>query len=209
MTPEQIRKIMPNAGNRAEVFAGALSAAMTEFAITTPNRMAAFLANVAHESMQLHAIEENLNYSAQALIRIWPAKFPPQIAAIYARDPERIANRAYASKNGNGDEASGDGWRYRGAGLIQLTFFNNHAACAKHFNMPPKSVGLWLRTPEGAARSAAWFWQSNGLNAYADKGDFDGVCDIINKGRKTSAEGDALGYAERNAFYIIALEVLK
>jgi putative chitinase len=208
MNPEQIRQIMPNASQRAEVFAAPLTVAMVEFAIDRPQRIAAFIANVAHESMQLHALEENLNYSAQALNRIWPQKFPPHIAAVYARDQERIANRAYALREGNGDEASGDGWRYRGAGLIQLTHYNNHAACGKHFNIPPKGVGIWLRTPEGAARSAAWYWQSRALNAYADAGDFDAVCDLINKGRKTAADGDALGYAERMAFYRIALEIL-
>lgn len=219
MTPEQIRQIMPGAGQRAEVFAEVLTAAMVEFMIDRPRRQAMFLANVAHESNQLRTLEENLNYSAEGLASTWPARFavepkaaqkvPNQIAKAIARDQERIANKVYALRDGNGDEASGDGWRYRGAGLIQLTHYNNHAACGKQFNIPPKGVGIWLRTPEGAARSAAWYWQSRGLNALADKGDFDGVCDMLNRGHKTAAEGDAIGYAARKAFYYAALEVFQ
>lgn len=218
MTPEQLRAIMPNAGDRATIFAAPLTCAMVEFAIDRPQRQAAFIATVAHESGQLRLLEENLNYSANGLARTWPARFavdpkasdkvPNHIAISLARDQEAIANAVYANREGNGDPASGDGWRYRGAGLIQLTFFNNHAACGRHFNIPPKGVGIWLRTPDGAARSAAWYWHSRGLNAYADAGDFDAVCDLVNKGRRTAAVGDALGYAERLAFYKKALEVL-
>lgn len=219
MTPEDIRRIMPGAGQRADVFAELLTAAMAEFMIDRPRRRAMFIANVAHESGQLRTLEENLNYSAQGLANTWPARFavdpratnkvPNHFAVAMARDQERIANKVYALRDGNGDEASGDGWRNRGAGLIQLSHFNNHAACGKQFNIPPKAVGIWLRTPEGAARSAAWYWQSRGLNALADAGNFDAVCDLINKGHRTNTEGDAIGYAARKAFYYAALEVFQ
>jgi putative chitinase len=205
---EQFIQIMPKARQRAGLFVPALNAAMAEFGISTPPRQAAFLATVAHESGQLSVFEENLNYSSAALAKVWPSRFPPPLAAVYARQPERIANRAYASREGNGPEASGDGWRYRGAGAIQLTFANNHAACGRHFGIAGGATGVWLRSPEGACRSAAWFWSHNGINRWADALDFDGVCDMVNRGRKTAAMGDAIGWQERLAFFNTAMEVV-
>lgn len=156
-----------------------------------------FLANVLHESGLLDRLTEGLNYSAAGLLKTFPTRFDAASAARYERRPEAIANFVYALRNGNGDEASGDGWRYRGAGLIQLTFKNNHRAASKHFGIPLEAFGDWLRTPEGASRSAAWFWNVNGCGAFAERGDFDGVCDKINRGRKTEAEGDSIGFAHR------------
>jgi putative chitinase len=208
MNAAQLLSIMPLARPRVDLFLAPLNAAMVEFDIGTPARQAAFLATVAHESSQLAALEENLNYSADALTRTWPQRFPPATAAAYARHPERIANRAYGGREGNRDEASGDGWRNRGTGLIQLTFENNHAACARHFGIPRADIAAWLRTPDGACRSAGWFWSINRLNAWADVRDFDGVCDVVNRGKKTAAVGDAIGWPERLALYLGALKVL-
>lgn len=208
MNAAQLLTIMPLARPRFDLFLAPLNAAMVEFDIGTPARQAAFLATVAHESSQLAALEENLNYSADALTRTWPQRFPPATAAAYARQPERIANRAYGGREGNRDEASGDGWRNRGTGLIQLTFENNHAACARHFGIPRADIAAWLRTPDGACRSAGWFWSINRLNAWADMRDFDGVCDVVNRGKKTAAVGDAIGWKERLAPYQVALKVL-
>lgn len=117
----------------------------------------------------------------------------------YARNPRKIANKVYANRMGNGDEASGDGWTYRGAGLIQLTGKANQLACASHFGIAPEKIGVWLRTPEGASRSAAWFWDQHHLSTFALRGDFDGVCDIVNIGKKTEKIGDSIGYAGRLA----------
>lgn len=181
---------------------------MAEFSIDTLSRKAAFLATVAHESGQLARFSEGLNYSADALMRTWPLRFPPATAAACARQPERIANRAYANREGNRDEASGDGWRNRGAGAIQLTFENNHAACARHFGIDRDKVAAWLRTAEGALRSAGWFWMANKLNTWADEDDFDGVCDVANRGKETLVIGDAIGWAERLAIYNVAKQVL-
>eukprot|EP01034_Spumella_vulgaris_P033660 gene33660-41528_t len=208
MNAVQLLAIMPLARARADLFLAPLNAAMIEFDISSPARQAAFLATVAHESRQLAALEENLNYSADALARTWPQRFPPATAAAYARQPERIANRAYGGREGNRDEASGDGWRNRGAGAIQLTFENNHAACALHFAVPRGDIAAWLRTPVGACRSAGWFWSTNRINAWADQGDFDGVCDVVNRGKKTANIGDAIGWKDRLALYQLALEVL-
>lgn len=208
MNIEQLVSIMPTARPRAGLFLPHLVAAMTEFGITALNDRAAYLATVGHESAELANLEESLNYSADRLRVVWPSRFPPAKAAAYARQPERIANCVYADRGGNGGESSGDGWRYRGAGAIQLTFYDNQAACARHFGIPIAQIGDWLRTPEGACRSAGWFWRSNKVSAYANAGDFDGVCDVVNRGKKTAAMGDAVGWAERLAMYKIALRVL-
>lgn len=182
-----------------------LQAAMIEFGINDPLDQAAFLATVAHESAELSVFSENLNYSAPALRSVFGKYFPTDaLANAYARQPQRIASRVYADRNGNGSEASGDGWRYRGAGAIQLTFKDNQVECAKYFGIAPAIISEWLRTPEGAVRSAAWFWIRNNLQRYSLAGDFDGVCDVVNRGHKTPADGDSNGWAARLAYYQLA-----
>lgn len=182
VTREQILDIMPKAANVVDKYLEPLNAAMYEFNINTEKRIECFLAQIAHESTQLQCVEENLNYSATGLLSTFHKYFTPDQAAVYARHPERIANRVYANRNGNGDEASGDGWKHRGAGLIQLTFANNQFACADYFGVPREAIGDWLRTPEGACRSAAWFWYTHGCNALADADKFDAETRRINGG---------------------------
>lgn len=225
VTREQLLRIMPQARSRVDGCLDAVNAAMSEFGIDAPLCQTAFLAQIAHESGQLATAEENLFYSADGLANTWPARYGKKINGLYQlgttkrilpnslalslqRKPEAIANNVYAGRMGNGDEASGDGWRYRGAGWIQLTGKENHLAVSLYFDIPLEQVGDWLRTPSGAARSAAWFWTVNGCNAYAARGDFDGVSDVINRGRKTTPIGDAIGYADRLALYNKAKEVL-
>ena len=209
ITRAQLAAIAPGAGTLIDKFLGPLNAAMAEFGIDTPARQAAFLATVAHESGQFSKLEENLSYSADRLMAVWPKRFPTLDSALaYARTPERLANHVYAHRGGNGDEASGDGWRFRGAGLTGLTFRDNHTACAAHFGIPLGGLGAWLRTPEGGARSAAWFWSQRGVNRWADAGDFDGVCDAVNLGHKTPTIGDAIGYGLRLAAFKVAVRVL-
>lgn len=208
MTLEQLLKIMPNARSHAGIFLPILNAAMAEFLIDTSARQAAFLATVGHESRQLTAFTEGLNYSAAGLLATFAKYFTPADAMRYERQPERIANRVYANRGGNRDEASGDGWRNRGAGAIQLTFEDNHAACARYFGISRSEIGTWLRTPVGALRSAGWFWMVKNVNRYADQGDFDGVCDVVNRGRKTIVIGDAIGWVDRLAMYRRATTVL-
>ena len=211
-TGKQLQAIMPLADVRK--WYGALMAGMFEFGIQSPLSQAAFFANIAAESGQLRCVEENLKYSAQALARTWPKRYadehgmPNALALRLDRDPQAIANNVYANRLGNGDEASGDGWKYRGAGLIQTTGKNNQLAVAKEFNIDPDHVGDWLRTVPGAARSAGYFWKTAGCEKFAEAKDFDGVCDLINQGRKTARQGDAIGYAERLKFYKTALAVL-
>jgi len=225
LNPSQLRQIMPQAGVRADAFCAPLNAAMAEFGIDTRARQAPFLAQFAHETGQLASVSENLNYSADGLANTWPGRYakkdargayltargrkvPNELALGLHRQPERIANNVYANRMGNGDEASGDGWRYRGSGGFQLTGKDNQRACAAHFGIPLERVGDWLRAPEGACRSAGWFWQRAGCNELADRGDFDAISDKINIGRLTAVEGDAIGYQDRLAFFHTTERVL-
>jgi putative chitinase len=199
---EQILQASPAAKLRASAFVQPLNTAMSKCGITTPQRQAAFLAQIFHESGSLAYVEENLNYREEVMMKVWPRRFPTLAAATpYARNPEKLANNVYANRMGNGDESSGDGWKYRGAGLIQLTGKDNQFAFAMEADVDLLNVGGYLRTTEGACASSAWFWQRSGASVYADKGDFDGVSDVVNTGRKTEKVGDSVGYADRLHLY--------
>ena len=153
-----------------------------KFDINTPERIAGFLAQCGHESGGFRFTTEDLHYRAEALTRLWPSRFPPGVAESYAMQPEKIANRAYCDRMGNGDETSGDGWKYRGRGLIQLTGKDNYAS----FSMDADNEALvnpdLVAEPELAALSAGWFWKKNGLNALADNRDIVGMTRRINGG---------------------------
>ncbi|MHA5526101.1 glycoside hydrolase family 19 protein, partial [Pseudomonas aeruginosa] len=157
ITEQQLLQIFPHAGPRAGVFVGALNRGMTRFGITSPVRAAAFLAQVGHESGQLTRLVENLNYSARGLAATWPSRYlgadgqPNALAQRLARNPRAIANNAYASRNGNGDEASGDGWRYRGRGLLQITGRSNYRAAGTGLGQPLEQEPELLEQPEWAA----------------------------------------------------------
>jgi putative chitinase len=208
MSADDILQILPNAGPKAGVFVDEINAACEEFEIDTPARQAAFIATCGHESQQLQRVSENLNYSANALLRVFPRYFNPSQAAVYARQPERIANRVYANRMGNGPESSGDGWRHRGLGLIQVTGKNNQYAVADHFGIPRENIGEWLQTPEGASRSAAYYWQSNGLNELADEQDFRAISAKVNTGNANTPENRIIGWQDRLELYERALMVL-
>lgn len=199
-------RIMPRAN--AGTWLEPLNAAMGEWAIDSPQRMAAFLAQVAHESSELNRLEENLNYSAKRLRAVWPKRFPNlKVAQQFAGNPEKLANRVYAGRLGNGDEASGDGWKYRGRGLIQLTGKSNYTSCGNALGVDLVASPELLLQPAQAARSAAWFWNSRGLNELADhqpgdddEQDFVRISVIINGGK--------VGLKERVALWTRARAVL-
>lgn len=184
----QLLLILPNARPVAGVFLPALNAALRDWQITTPERMAAFLAQVGHESAQLTRCVENLAYSAQRLAAVWPRRFrsgdgsPTALARELAYQPERIANCVYAGRNGNGDEASGDGWRYRGRGLLQITGRANYEAVGKGLGQPSLTSPQQLAEPGWACQSAAWWWNRNGLNILADEERFEDITRRINGG---------------------------
>lgn len=202
VSKEQLTAIMPLAGRRVDQYIKPLNMAMIEFDIwENPRRVTAFLAQIGHESGELRYVSENLNYSIGALMRVWPRRFPTkEVAGQYARNPQKLANHVYANRMGNGPEDTGEGWLHRGAGLIQLTGKHNQTECAKHFGIDPKDIGDWLRTPEGACRSAAWFWVRRGLNDLADKEDFVHITRLIN--------GGTIGLAQRQALWAKAKQVL-
>ncbi len=177
----------------------ALVDSMPEDMIENPNRIAGFLAQTSHESGKYKFLIENLNYSDKGLLKTFPKYFDESNVMEYARKPEAIANRVYANRMGNGDEASGDGWRYCGRGLIQLTGKNNYQAFANSEQMNIEEVPDYLITYVGAVRSALWFWNKNNLNDTADAGDLVMMTKKIN--------GGTHGLAERTAEYKRILEI--
>lgn len=189
ITLAQLKQIMPSAGSRALTFLGPLNEAMAEFGIDTPSREAAFLAQVAHESGQLRYVRElasGLAYDGRHDL----GNTRPEAEAIAA------ANQS----------SPGPWWK--GHGLIQITGYDNHKACGEALGLDLLNNPCLLETPREAARSAAWFWHTHGLNRWADVGDFDGVSDIINRGHKTAKDGDANGYPDRLAAYERAKDYL-
>jgi len=172
----------------------AIQSACVEFQINTPKQIAAFIAQTAHESAGYTRLTENLNYSAEALMRVWPKRFPTKtVADAFARKPELIANQVYSSRMGNGPVQSGDGWKFIGRGLKQLTGKDNYTRCgnALGFNLVESPELLLLHV--GAARSAGWFWSVNGCAALADAGEFEQLTKRIN--------GGLIGLADRRARY--------
>lgn len=181
ITLEQLNEAFPDATEEdVTKYYDAFIRVFEEYEINTPKRQAAFIAQVAHESGQLRHVVENLNYSAQGLLKIFKKYFTSALAQEYARQPQRIANRVYANRMGNGPESSGDGWKHRGRGLIQLTGKNNYTAFASDMDMTIDEAIEYLETPDGAVESAAWFWDTNNLNAIADTGNIVKVSERVN-----------------------------
>jgi putative chitinase len=176
-----------------------LSTFIPEDMIENPNRISGFLAQTSYESGRYKFLMENLNYSDKGLLRTFPKYFNESNVTQYARRPEAIANRIYANRMGNGDEASGDGWKYCGRGLIQLTGKNNYTAFAKSENLELELVAPFLMSYAGAVKSAVWFWYKNNLNETADVGDLLMMTKKIN--------GGTHGLAERTAEYTRILEI--
>lgn len=182
-----------------------------EFEINTPERIAGFLAQTSHESGGYTMLSENLNYKAATLAACWPNRFavlgadkkpkkdekgkliPTAVANSIAGKPELIANMVYSSRMGNGPAESGEGWKFRGRGLKQLTGKDNYARCGTALGIDLVSSPDLLLEPLYAARSAGWFWRANNLSSYADKGDLEGMTKKIN--------GGLIGYPQRKALY--------
>jgi putative chitinase len=153
------------------------------YEINTPERVAAWLAQCAHESGYFKFLKENLNYRAESLLKTFPKYFKTlDEARQYEKQPEKIANRVYANRMGNGDEASGDGFRHLGRGLIQLTGKNNYTLFAASIDTPVEEIPEYLQTFEGAVQSACWFWEQNNINQWADKRDILTMSKRINGG---------------------------
>jgi len=196
---DQLKQIIPK-NPYVKYWHHALEQLLPEYQIDTPERMAAFLAQCAHESGGFSAIKENLNYRAPSLRKTFAKYFPTdELAAQYAQKPQAIANRVYANRMGNGDEASGDGYRYCGRGLIQLTGKDNYFWYAASLEISPEEASEYMETFEGAAQSACWFWETNNLNQWADRGDILTLTKRIN--------GGTIGLEDRKKHYEHALHV--
>ena len=198
ITMQQLLQILPNAGQVAGVFVPVLNTAMNRYQIVGTKRIAAFIAQIGHESGHLTRLVENLNYSADALRKTWPSRFDTNLASAIARKPKQIANIAYGNRMGN--TAHGDGWKYRGRGLIQITGKNNYRGCGEALGLDLTTQPELLEKPQHACMSAAWFWATNGLSALADAGKFEAITLRINGGLN--------GAADRQALYDTALKVL-
>jgi putative chitinase len=201
-TQDQLQAIIPQ-NTHVEHWYEALCQILPDYEIDTPERVAAFLAQCAHESGGFNAIQENLNYRAATLRKVFPKYFPTDdIANQYASLPnkqEAIANRVYANRMGNGPEESGDGYRYCGRGLIQLTGKQNYTRFAESIDTPVEEITDFLQTFEGCVQSACWFWEANNLNQYADNGDILTMTKRIN--------GGTIGLEDRTKHYHHALQV--
>lgn len=179
----------------------ALDQLLDDYEINTPLRVAHFVAQCAHESGNFVFIKENLNYKAASLQKLFSKYFPTaELAQQYANKPERIANRIYANRMGNGPETSGDGFRYCGRGLIQLTGKDNYTFFAGSLDIPVEEASDYLATFEGAAQSACWFWEQNNLNRFADANDVKGLTRAIN--------GGYIGLSDREKHTEHALHIL-
>jgi putative chitinase len=203
LTKSQLAELLP--GNPyIDFWYTALEQLLPDYDINTPQRVAAFIAQCSHESGGFRTLKENLNYKAVTLRKIFPKYFPTDaIAAQYAALPnkqEAIANKVYGGRMGNGPEETGDGFRYCGRGLIQLTGKNNYEEFAMSIETPVEEVPEYLATFEGAAQSACWFWEKNSLNKWADTGDIKELTRRIN--------GGYIGLEDRIKHYNHALHVL-
>ena len=203
LTKEQLKQLLPK-NPYIDHWYGALAQLLPEYEINTPQRIAAFIAQCSHESAGFTALKENLNYRAPTLRKLFSKYFPTdELANQYASKPnkqEAIANRIYANRMGNGPEESGDGFRYCGRGLIQLTGKDNYTWFAASLHISPDEASEYLQTFEGAAQSACWFWETNNLNRFADVGDIKGLTKAIN--------GGYIGLEDRIHHYEHALHVL-
>lgn len=197
MTTNYIKAVAPSISlQTADIVVSTANKYFPQFQLTTKERVSAFVAQLAHESLQFTKTSENLNYSAEGLLGTFPNYFDRATATRYARKPQAIANRAYANRMGNGSEASGDGWKFRGRGFIQLTGKANYQVMSKAMfgneTTLLKNPEI-LERPDYALLSALIYWKLKGLNQYADRNDFVNITKAIN--------GKLNGYDDRVNFW--------
>jgi putative chitinase len=204
LTEAQLAAMIPT-NKEVAAWCEELNKALPKYDITTDQRIAGFISQCAHESMDFNAMSENLNYREETLNKVFPRYFGPgkRNAAEYAKNPEKIANYVYmdefrTSKLGN--TQPGDGWRFRGRGLKQLTGRDNYTRFAKDYDMTAEEAAVWVETKKGALASALWFWNTNKLNAVADTGNVAALTKKIN--------GGDIGLADRQARYAKAMAAL-
>jgi putative chitinase len=207
MTPEQFQQMIPTNREASAWYVIAVDM-FKKYDINTTNRIAGFMAQCAHESMDFRVLEENLNYSVDALNRVFPLYFgapPKRNPAEYARNPQKLANYVYMDEfrtpNGRlGNTQPGDGWRFRGGGIKQLTGRNNFTRFGQSIGMTAEQAADYVRTKKGAFESACWFWQTNNLVRFADRDDIDGMSRAVN--------GGTIGLEDRRNRYSRAKQIL-
>jgi putative chitinase len=206
LTEAQLAAMIPN-NKEIAAWCVELNKALPKYDINTPQRIAGFISQCAHESGDFTTLSENLNYREETLLRVFPRYFGAgkANAAEFARNPEKLANYVYMDKNRSasgalGNVKDGDGWRFRGRGLKQLTGRSNYERFAKDYDMTAEEAAEWLETKEGALASALWFWNTNKLNAIADTGNVAALTKRIN--------GGDIGLADRQARHEKAMAVL-
>lgn len=207
-TQEHLAAMIPG-NSKVEEWYAALCDILPKYGVVTPRRVAHFVSQCAHESNNFRSLEENLNYSEAALNSVFGRYFgepPKRNAAEYARNPEKIANYVYmdefrSARGALGNTQPGDGWRFRGRGLKQLTGRNNYAAFGKTVGMSAEEAADYVATEKGAIESACWFWSSNNLNSIADTDDVVLMTKRINGGN--------IGLEDRQSRYTKALEIFK
>lgn len=197
ITREQLVKVLSNNGRQVirDGLIDGLLKTMDKYGISeNDSRIAMFIAQTAHESGGFKYLIESLNMSAKRICQVWPSRFPNEVsAAPYAYNPPKLANKVYSNRMGNGDEASGEGFKYRGRGVIQLTGKDNYTAFARSLKIPLENVPGFLETDEGACESAGWFWNARKLNVYSDNEDIETVTRKIN--------GGTIGLKERTMLF--------
>lgn len=199
LTDNQLHNILPTINGSAE-WLPLLVSMFDKYEINTVERVAMFLAQTGHETGDFRVLIENLNYDAKGLLATFKTHFNAATAMLYARKPEKIANRVYANRMGNGPECSGDGWRYRGKGLIQLTGKENYVEFAEAIGKTLADATIYVTTKAGAIEAACWFWKEHSINALCDHENVLAVTKMIN--------GGTIGLADRQARYANAKKVL-
>lgn len=198
ITMGYLEEVFPRMKNKY-MWCDILNEMLSEHEIYTYDRISAFMSQCAHESASFNTLVENLNYSRPALLNVFPKYFTEENVDDYAREPVKIANRVYSNRMGNGDESSGDGWQFRGRGVIQLTGRNNYAAFKEKYDIDVLSDPDLVSTDKRVALlSAIWFWQVNSLNRHADSGDFRTLTRRINGGFN--------GLEDREKYYMKSIE---
>lgn len=200
-TESQLARMIP-ANQYVSNWFEAIEKILPDYGIDTPERLAAFIAQSAHESTDFTRLKENLNYRWESLRKVFPKYFPTDdLAKKYERKPEMIADRVYANRMGNGPESSGDGWRYCGRGLIQLTGKETYQGFADSIETPLEEIAEYLMTFEGAVQGSCWFWETNNLNRWADTRDMITLTKRIN--------GGDIGLEDRIKKYELCCKILE
>lgn len=180
ITAAQLLTVFPQCHD-PNLWAARIRQVADEFDLSTKSRLSIFVGQCGHESNQFNRLRENLSYSKLGLMRTWPKRFPTEESTnSFVRNPQRLANFVYANRLGNSGYDSGDGFRFRGGGLIQLTGRDNYRKASAALGLPLEAQPAKIEDPAIAARVAGWFWQSHGCNELADANDFEGITKAIN-----------------------------